>query len=47
VTVPCRGGTYLLTYAVRQDRRVTRPARVWRRPAVGWQVLYHQGTAVG
>ncbi|WP_425433555.1 DUF4440 domain-containing protein [Kineococcus xinjiangensis] len=38
--------TYLLTYALRQDQRLSRRVTVWRRAATGWQVLYHQGTLV-
>ena len=36
--------SYLLTYTLRQDRRLTRRVTVWRRTPQGWQVLYHQGT---
>lgn len=35
---------YLLTYLLREGARVTRRATVWTRAAVGWQVVYHQGT---
>jgi len=38
--------TYLLTYLLRQDDRVTRRATVWTRAPSGWQVVYHQGTLV-
>ncbi|WUI13303.1 DUF4440 domain-containing protein [Kineococcus sp. NBC_00420] len=38
--------TYLLTYTLRQDRRLTRRVTAWRRAETGWQVLYHQGTIV-
>ena len=38
--------TYLLTYTLRQDERVTRRMTAWRRTQRGWQVLYHQGTPV-
>ncbi|MGI8675326.1 MAG: DUF4440 domain-containing protein [Nocardioidaceae bacterium] len=39
-------GTYLLTYVLRQDERVTRRASIWMRSQEGWQVVYHQGTVV-
>jgi hypothetical protein len=38
------GDTYLLTYLLRQDVRLTRRATIWRRSAEGWQIVYHQGT---
>jgi hypothetical protein len=38
--------TYLLTYTLRQDQRLTRRVTAWRRAETGWQVLYHQGTVV-
>jgi len=39
--------TYLLTYTLRQQDRVTRRVTVWRRVAPGrWQALFHQGTPV-
>ena len=37
---------YLLTYTLVQGDRMTRRATIWRRAAGGWQVVYHQGTAV-
>jgi hypothetical protein len=36
--------TYLLTYTLREEERVTRRATVWRKAPEGWQILYHQGT---
>jgi hypothetical protein len=38
--------TYLVTYLLDLDGRITRRATVWRHTATGWQVLYHQGTVV-
>ncbi|WP_062537057.1 DUF4440 domain-containing protein, partial [Mizugakiibacter sediminis] len=38
--------TYLLTYTLRQDARLTRRATVWRRAPQGWKIVYHQGTLV-
>lgn len=38
--------TYLLTYALRQDTRVTRRMTIWQSHSEGWRVLYHQGTVV-
>ncbi|WP_432510246.1 nuclear transport factor 2 family protein [Kineococcus sp. SYSU DK001] len=38
--------TYLLTYVLRQEQRVTRRVTVWRRSGRNWQVVYHQGTPV-
>jgi hypothetical protein len=35
-------GTYLLTYTLRQDDRLT----VWQQSREGWKILYHQGTVV-
>ena len=50
VTDPCcrelGPGTYLFTYLLELNGRVTRRATVWRHTAAGWQVLYHQGTVV-
>jgi len=39
-------GTYLLTYLLQQEERVTRSASIWVRLQNGWQVVYHQGTVV-
>jgi|SRR6185312_8374560 len=36
--------TYLLTYTLDQNGRVTRRATVWRRNGANWQILFHQGT---
>ncbi|MFF2554019.1 DUF4440 domain-containing protein [Nocardia sp. NPDC058058] len=38
--------TYLLTYTLRQQDRVTRRLTVWQRGANDWTILYHQGTVV-
>jgi hypothetical protein len=42
--------TYLLTYTLDQNGRVTRRATIWeRQPEISpgrWMVLYHQGTVV-
>lgn len=38
--------TYLLTYTLLQDSRVTRRATLWRRSCAGWKIVYHQGTIV-
>ncbi len=39
--------TYLLTYVLRGQGRVTRRATIWRHDVDrGWHVLYHQGTVV-
>ena len=38
--------TYLLTYTLRQDARVTRRMTLWRRADGAWRALYHQGTVV-
>jgi hypothetical protein len=38
--------TYLIIYNLMQGERFTRRSTIWRNTADGWQVLYHQGTAV-
>ena len=38
--------TYLLTYSLRQEARLTRRSTLWQRTSTGWQILYHQGTPV-
>ncbi|MGY1847844.1 MULTISPECIES: nuclear transport factor 2 family protein [unclassified Blastococcus] len=43
---PLGGDTFLLTYRLRQDARVTRRATIWERTADDWRVIYHQGTEV-
>lgn len=40
------GDTFLLTYVVRQDKRVSRRLTVWERVFPGWRAVYHQGTLV-
>ena len=37
---------YLLTYTLRQGRRLTRRATIWRRTSDGWKIAFHQGTEV-
>lgn len=39
--------TYLLTYTLRQQERLSRRSTIWRRVDGEWQVLFHQGTLVG
>jgi len=38
--------TYLLTYTLDQNGRITRRSTIWRRAADGWLILFHQGTIV-
>ena len=38
--------TFLLTYSLRQQDRLTRRSTLWLRSPTGWQILYHQGTLV-
>ncbi len=48
--VRCRAlgaDSYLLTYRLRQDARITRRPSVWERAAGRWRLVYHQGTIVG
>jgi hypothetical protein len=40
-------GTWLVTYRLRQERRLTRRLTVWRRDGDRWVALYHQGTVIG
>jgi hypothetical protein len=37
---------YLLTYTLRQAKRVTRRSTLWQHTPGQWKVLYHQGTIV-
>jgi hypothetical protein len=37
---------YLLTYTLIQGARTTRRATLWRSSALGWKIVYHQGTVV-
>ena len=37
---------WLLTYPLRQDRRLSRRMTLWREGDDGWRALYHQGTLV-
>jgi len=36
--------TYLLTYTLLQDQRLTRRSTIWQKADEGWRILYHQGT---
>lgn len=38
--------TYLLTYALLHDAKLTRRATIWQRSEADWTILYHQGTLV-
>ena len=38
--------TYLLSYTLQQEDRITRRVTIWRRRNAGWQAVYHQGTLV-
>jgi len=38
--------TYLLTYTLDQQGRITRRATVWRREGGEWKLVFHQGTVV-
>lgn len=38
--------TYLLTYTLLQEERLTRRATIWRRHGSAWKIVYHQGTVV-
>lgn len=38
--------TYLLTYTLDQNGRITRRSTVWRRGVDAWQIVFHQGTVV-
>ncbi|WP_213803428.1 DUF4440 domain-containing protein [Granulicella sp. dw_53] len=38
--------TYLITYVLRQEDRLTRRATIWQSAPEGWLILYHQGTTV-
>jgi hypothetical protein len=38
--------TYLLTYVLRQDERVTHRLTVWQGATGRWRILYHQGTPI-
>lgn len=38
--------TYLLTYTLDQNGRITRRSTIWRRNGEDWQILFHQGTVV-
>ena len=38
--------TYLLTYTLHQQQRITRRTTIWQRAQDGWRILYHQGTLV-
>ncbi|MEZ2347868.1 DUF4440 domain-containing protein [Terriglobus sp. RCC_193] len=36
--------TFLLTYRLQQQERVTLRSTLWRQAEQGWQILFHQGT---
>lgn len=36
--------TWLVTYELHQDDRISRRATIWERRESGWCALYHQGT---
>lgn len=38
--------SYLLTYTLDQNGRITRRATIWQQAERGWQILFHQGTIV-
>lgn len=38
--------TFLLTYKLDQNGRLTRRATIWKKNEEGWQILYHQGTII-
>lgn len=38
--------TYIVTYALDQNGRLTHRASIWRREQGRWKILYHQGTIV-
>ena len=38
--------TYLLTYTLVQEERITRRATLWQKCSDNWKILYHQGTVV-
>jgi hypothetical protein len=43
---PLGPDTFLLTYTLQQDDRLTRRSTLWHRTPDGWQIRYHQGTIV-
>lgn len=43
---PLGADTFLLTYTLHQQERVTRRATIWQSTPAGWRILYHQGTVV-
>jgi len=43
---PLSAHTFLLTYTLNQQPRLTRRSTLWRRGPQGWDILYHQGTIV-
>ena len=38
--------TWLATYTLDQDGRLSRRATIWRQTPGGWKIVYHQGTLV-
>lgn len=41
---PVSQDTWLLTYLLNQNGRLSRRMSLWQKTHAGWQVLYHQGT---
>lgn len=38
--------TFLFTYTLDQNGRLTRRATIWQKSEEGWKILYHQGTII-
>lgn len=38
--------TYVFTYQLDQNGRLSRRVTIWRRDPDGWRILYHQGTLI-
>src|SRR5579875_3765651 len=38
--------TYLLTYTLDQNGRLTHRSTIWRHTGPDWQILFHQGTVI-
>lgn len=38
--------TYMVTYLLQQEDRLTRRISIWRKKHNTWQIVYHQGTVV-
>lgn len=37
---------YLLTYTLKQGKRITRRSTIWRKYYNNWKIVWHQGTVV-